>query len=133
MGSMKNIVKAGATLFVVGALLAVAAPAIAVGLGMASNYAAGAVLLGHSASPLWMGAFFGAFGAIDAAVRPMMDKWFGGGEAAAPAAQRDGVSPKKTLHLTIVNAVAKPACCPSHTEALAARREAEQQADKQLG
>lgn len=130
MASMKNILKAGATLFVVGALLAVAAPAIAVGLGMAADYAAGAALLGHSASPLWMGAFFGAFGAIDAAVRPMMDQWFGDNHAQA-GAQECGVPPKKALHLTIVNAVAKP--CHSHTDALAARREAEQQADKQLG
>lgn len=83
---MKPILKAGALLFVVGALLAVAAPAIAVGLGMAPTYAAGAALLGHSASPLWMGCFFGAFGAIDAAVRPYADKLFGDAKPAATVA-----------------------------------------------
>ena len=124
---MKNILKAGATLFVVGALLAVSAPAIAVGLGMASSYAGGAALLGHTSSALWMGSFFGAFGAINAAVEPMLGGLFGGEAKAAETA-----APKKTIRLTIVGAGVDAPCAHNHAEALAARREAEQ-AQRQLG
>jgi hypothetical protein len=85
---MDKVLKAGATLFVVGALLALAAPVLAYGIGMAPSVGAAAAMLGSNASPMWMGVFFGAFGAIDAAVRPIIGQMMGEKpEAAAPAAQ----------------------------------------------
>ena len=67
----KGVVKAGLVMFAVGAVLAVAAPAIGVAVGIAPTYAAAAAALGHTASALWLGSFFGAFGALKATVDPL--------------------------------------------------------------
>ncbi len=65
---IKNIAVAATTMFIVGALLALAAPVLADIAGVAVG--------GHTVDPLWTGLFFGAFGGIHAAVQPAMDKMF---------------------------------------------------------
>lgn len=72
----KNVAKAGLVMLAVGAALAIAAPAIGVAVGIAPSYAAAAVVLGNTANPLWLGAFFGSFGALRAAIAPVADKIF---------------------------------------------------------
>ena len=103
--TFKNILKNGTILFVVGVVLAAVAPLISMTLGLApegADYSAAAAALGDSASPLWMGAFFGTFGAIDAAVRPVVERWFDKREenAAASALSKKLVG---DVNLTMVN------------------------------
>lgn len=71
---IQDVVKAGVLFFAVGALLSLAAPYIALAVGLAPTAAGAAALLGPTANPLWLGAFFSAFGAIDAAIRPLFDR-----------------------------------------------------------
>lgn len=74
--TFKNVIKNGLTMFAVGIALGLAAPLIAevlVGTGMLTAAAAAAVVP-HSV--LWSGAFFGAFGAIHAAVAPALEYVF---------------------------------------------------------
>lgn len=68
--TLKNIAITTALFFVVGALLAMAAPTLAGVVGVDPSS------LGHTADPLWLGSFFGAFGALDAGLRPIFDKVF---------------------------------------------------------
>ena len=70
-----NVVKTAALFFVVGALLAVVAPPLADLIRPLIGEAAYA----HAVTTpvLWTGAFFSAFGAIDAALRPAFDWAFG--------------------------------------------------------
>ena len=78
--ALKNIIKAGLLFAAVGATLALIAPVIGMALGIvggATTYGAAASALGHTANPLWLGSFFGAFGAIDTGMRPVFDKIFG--------------------------------------------------------
>lgn len=75
-----DITKNAALFFAVGTALAIAAPAIAYGLGLAPTLVAAGSMLGLSANPLWSGAFFGTFGAISATVAPACDKLFSKGE-----------------------------------------------------
>lgn len=83
LDTAKNVAKAGMGMFAVGVALTFAAQLIAPALGLEIG---GLTLsaINHS-NPLWIGAYFGAFGAINAAVAPVMDYLFGGakGEAAA--------------------------------------------------
>ena len=67
----KNVVKGAVAAFVVGAVLALLAPPIAsmVGVSLAE--------IGISSNPLWLGAFFGAWGGLAAAAAPVMDYIFG--------------------------------------------------------
>jgi len=73
MSTFWKIAKAGAVMFTVGILLAAAAPLIAGALG---EGLLGTAAFTHAmATPvLWTGAFFGAFGAIHAAVAPLVDR-----------------------------------------------------------
>jgi len=82
MSIFGKIAKAGALMFAVGVLLALAAPVIANGIGVELL---GKLAFEHAiATPvLWTGAFFGAFGAIHAAVTPLFDKVLGA-ETAEP-------------------------------------------------
>jgi hypothetical protein len=73
---LKSIAKATVLMFAVGALLAMAAPHVAVMAGLAAT-AAEAVTTLHIADPLWLGLFFGAFGGIHAAATPVIDLAFG--------------------------------------------------------
>lgn len=76
----KEIIKSAFIFGVGGALLAAAAPLIAMGFGAlgfsalagATSYGAAAGILGwHAASAAWVGAYFGAFGAIAGALTPL--------------------------------------------------------------
>jgi|GEM_PF-2839419 len=77
---LRNVVKGGAIFCVVGALLGVAAPLLATALGPAL-IGEGVFAAAMGTSALWTSAFFGAFGAIDAAVRPAVSALFGDKEA----------------------------------------------------
>lgn len=120
---MKDILKAGATLFVVGALLAVAAPLLGAAVGLAPSVSAAATALGHTANPLWMGAFFGAFGAIDAGVRPLLSGLFGGQENAPQPA------PKTRKVMLVISPQQEHG--HNHCEKLEARRAAERLLEQQ--
>lgn len=76
-----DITKNAALFFAVGTALAIAAPAIAYGIGLAPSLAAASSMLGLSANPLWSGAFFGSFGAMVSTITPVCDKIFSKGEA----------------------------------------------------
>lgn len=127
----KKIFKAGALFFAVGVALALIAPPLATLLGPALL---GEAAVAHAvATPvLWTGAFFGAFGAIDTALRPLFDTMFGDDKPQATmqaAPKVDGPSVTKQVHITIV----KEACTDKHREALAAQRQAEHKAEKTAG
>lgn len=80
MGNViKNVVKSGLVMFAVGAALSVVAPLIALAVGIVpagAGYAGAVAALGHTADVLWLGSFFGAFGAIHAAVEPLLTAVF---------------------------------------------------------
>lgn len=76
MRLLKTIVIAAATMFVVGALLGLAAPTLAAALGYGEPFVAGLVA---SSPPLWMGAFFAGFGALNAIIAPLVGRVFGAG------------------------------------------------------
>lgn len=135
---LTSVLKAGALFFVVGALLAVAAPYIGAAVGLAPTAAEAATALGHSASPIWMGAFFGAFGAIDAAVRPTFDWAFGSkGGAEAGAVKTAEPSAGKQVNITIVQSPqqsqAQVVAESSHRQTIEAERLAMINADKTTG
>lgn len=73
---LKNIAKAGLTMFAVGALLALTAPLLAEGLLGTGLISAAQATQFAATSVAWTGAFFGAFGAIQAAVAPIIGKFF---------------------------------------------------------
>ena len=75
-----NVLKSTVILGMVGVLLALAAPLIPMAIpsllpaiAAGAGYGTYAAALGLSANPVWLGAFFGAFGALDAAIRPGVD------------------------------------------------------------
>ncbi len=76
METLKKVVKGGVVLGIVGVLLALAAPALATMIGEATL---GPTVFAQAMETpvIWTGVFFGAFGAINAAVEPMMDWAFG--------------------------------------------------------
>lgn len=79
-------------MFIVGALLAAAAPLIANGLlGIGLITATQAVQFG-AASVAWTGAFFGAFGMIQTAVAPVISKFFETKREAAVLSQIAGLT-----------------------------------------
>lgn len=98
---LKNVLKNGAIMFAVGLLLAVAAPAIAELVGEA---ALGEAAFAHATNTplLWTGLFFGAFGAIHAAVAPALD-WAFGQE-----------KPKETAPAVAVEKEKTKECCKGH-------------------
>ncbi len=67
----KDFVKNTAVMFAVGAALGLVAPLLADLVGLAPGS------VGHSADPLWMGAFFGAFGALHSVLMPIASRIFG--------------------------------------------------------
>lgn len=67
----KDVIKNGAIMFAVGALLAVVAPTLGSWVGLTD------IAGSHTANPAWMGAFFGAFGAIHAILTPLVTAIFG--------------------------------------------------------
>lgn len=89
---LKDVLKNGTIMFVVGAALALIAPALGNMVGLPD------VATSHSANPAWMGAFFGAFGALHAAVTPLFRAVFADKKEEAAAA-----SPEKepAVHISI--------------------------------
>lgn len=71
---LKRAIKGFVTLAIVGSLLAVAAPYMAAAAGLEAS-ALGLSAL--SSQPLWTGLYFGGFGAINAALAPVVDKLLG--------------------------------------------------------
>jgi hypothetical protein len=68
-----NIIKTAAVMFAVGVMLALAAPHVAVAVGLAETTAGAASVIGASTvNPLWLGSFFGLFGAISTAATPVI-------------------------------------------------------------
>ena len=90
METLKNVGKGFMVLGIVGVLLALASPAIATMvspiLSESMRTFATETATKLSANALWEGAFFGGFGALHAAVVPMMDWVFGDKKEAAAAA-----------------------------------------------
>ncbi len=86
METFRKIVKNGVLLGAVGVLLALAAgPLAALTSGIIG--AAGVAAAAHSTETvLWTGVFFGGFGALHAAVAPVVDWVFGADKSAAPVA-----------------------------------------------
>lgn len=76
-------------MFVVGALLAAAAPSVAGFLGGAGLLDALVVQKVAETSVLWTGTFFGLFGAARAAVEPVFDKLFCTQSADCPTRHAD--------------------------------------------
>jgi hypothetical protein len=78
----KNILKSGLTLLIVGIALAAAAPLAASGLGaigvLSSEFAAEIAAKASLSNVMYTGAFFGMFGAINAAVTPLVSRIFDG-------------------------------------------------------
>jgi len=78
--STKNVLRAALTMFVVGVALAAVAMPIAYGLGavgiLEAAFAADVVAKTTFSSVAWTGVFFGMFGGIQAAVTPMIEKFF---------------------------------------------------------
>lgn len=95
MGTFGKVLKAGAIMGVVGLLLAASAPLIAGVLGKSILGAAGVAAAENTfATVAWSGAFFGAFGAINAMVAPMFDKLFGASEPANAPAEAKAPTPE---------------------------------------
>lgn len=101
---LKKILKNGALFFAVGVALALAAPPVATFLGAGIL---GEAALAHAvATPvLWTGAFFGMFGAIDTALRPMFDRLFGDKDAPAADTAKKAEAPQgaRQVNITIVS------------------------------
>lgn len=100
-----------ATLFaVVGATLALVAPlvAMAIGLDGVNSYAAASEVLKHTANPLWLGGFFGAFGAIDAVIAPVIDRIFGDKEPSKDTSITVAKCHEPAHALTITNLQMQP-------------------------
>lgn len=68
---LRNVIKATAVSFAVGAVLSLALPSMAAALGMPSS------IVGSMGNPMWSGAFFGAWAAINAVIEPAMQFAFG--------------------------------------------------------
>jgi hypothetical protein len=85
--TVRKIAKSSLVMFTVGALLALAAPPLAVLAGIDPG------MLGPTTNMLWSGAFFGAFGGIRAALAPAMDWVFGDKE---PSGAQRAASPVQT-------------------------------------
>lgn len=68
-----NVVKSALVMFAVGAILAVAAPYVGAAAGIVPSVAAATEILGTSANPLWLGSFFGMFGAASSALSPVIN------------------------------------------------------------
>lgn len=94
----RDMLKAGALFFAVGIALALVAPPLATLLGPSII---GEAALAHAvATPvIWTGAFFGAFGAIDAGLRPLVNKLFGDQPAQELLKNKDE---SKQVNVTIV-------------------------------
>jgi hypothetical protein len=93
MEALKNIGKGAIVLGIVGVLLALAAEPIASVIGVKLLGEAGMAAAAQVAlAPLWTGAFFGAFGALHAAVAPVMDWVFGDKKEVVAAAPARGAS-----------------------------------------
>ncbi|MBY0406799.1 MAG: hypothetical protein K2Q01_03845 [Rickettsiales bacterium] len=103
--------------------MSLVAPVIGAAVGLAPSVAEAGVVLGHTANPLWMGAFFGAFGAIDAALRPSFERLFGGGKAAETAAPRSVEAGKAPAISQQVEMEGGVHCCGTkHRDHLATER-----------
>ncbi len=91
-----DIVKTAAIMFSVGILLAVASPFIADAIG--PDLLTQAVVDGvKDTSVLWQGAFFGTFGAINAALTPLIAPLFSSGSSSNEVA----VAKEKSTSITI--------------------------------
>lgn len=106
MGIPKEVAKNGLIMFAVGALLALAAPPLAQLIG---PQLLGETAFTHAlATPvLWTGTFFGAFGAIHAAVAPIGNFLFGDKpkeEAKAPPARESSQAPQIAAAVCVQNA-----------------------------
>jgi hypothetical protein len=87
-----SIIKSALVMFAVGAMLAVAAPPLAVAMGLAETTAIAAGSMAFNSSPLWLGTFFAGFGALSAAVTPAINRCVDtlmNGFSRKPAAQPD--------------------------------------------
>ena len=75
---LKNVAKAAVTMFVVGGLLALAAPAIGGVLGDTGLVSAATAEAAKATSVMWTASFFGAFGALGAVITPAVNYVFNG-------------------------------------------------------
>lgn len=96
----RDVLKAGALFFAVGVALALVAPPLATLLGP-SIIGEAAVAHAVSTPVIWTGAFFGAFGAIDAALRPLANKLFADKPAEQSGKKADSEEAKQ-VNITIV-------------------------------
>lgn len=90
---VKNVVKAGVTMFAIGALLGVVVPALAAFLG---PDLIGEATFNHLANTpvLQTGLFFGAFGSVSAVVTPAVNYLFGEREDKTVTAKSLGIKTK---------------------------------------
>ncbi len=107
---LKSIAKATVLMCAVGALLAVAAPAVAgiVGISLAD--------VGIMANPSWTGAFFGAFGGISAAITPVIERIFGDDKQAETVKTEEKTQVKFDLSPDLSQSPAKTATHCSYIE-----------------
>ncbi len=115
-----NIIKNGAIMFAVGMLLGLAAPPLAQLLG--ASLIGDAAFAHAVATPvLWTGAFFGAFGAIHAAVQPLYEHFFD--KKTSPAAESKE-KPRTRLIIALGKAPQQEQapCCANHGEKILAER-----------
>jgi len=80
---VKNIIRNTAIMALIGVTLAVMLPYMGPVLGVSST------AIGISANPLYSGAFFGVFGALAEAFKPLGNWIFGGNAAQKEAASQD--------------------------------------------
>jgi len=122
----KRILKGAVGFFVVGAVLTLAAQLIAPAMGLEL----GPLTLSKAGptNPLWTGAYFGAFGALNNAVVPLVDKLFG--ETPVPvikAEENHGAMVSPALELT-----SEPGMKMQHTARLEAQRQQAPSLERQV-
>jgi hypothetical protein len=120
---MQKVIKSAAISFAVGALLALAVPPLAtmVGIQLAS--------VGVMANPMWLGAFFGTWGAINAVVEPAMNHILGKHRSQPPQAENlmppaEARAPSKQVNIIVVpqHASLQESAQPAHRQRLETER-----------
>src|SRR6185436_12992284 len=103
-----NVVKNGLIMFAVGIALALAAPVLAQAVGGASILGAAAFEHAVATPVLWTGLFFGAFGAIHAALTPACEFVFRGGKPKEAAAEKPSAPEPVKCQQVAVSLAAAP-------------------------
>lgn len=121
---LKNMAKGAVGFFVVGALLTVVAQALApmmgLDIGPLTLSAAGPT------NPMWNGAYFGAFGALNQAITPVVEKFMGAGPV--PKSPEERIEKEASL----IAVEPAPELSANHAQKLETQRELAASAERQI-